>query len=121
MIDDRQFRVARARFDALRRNIPLSLKKEDVAEYHSILDALQTATGEDLSAFRIPNDQFKKRITGATRATMRSPGRLFIARTSTATTTSSPARSRLLRLTFSPCGNDVKGVWMWLVQPTTGQ
>ena len=78
MIDDKRFSVAWARFDALRRNIPPWLKTEQVAEYHSIVDGLQEASGEDLSAFRIPDDQIKPRITavsrGAIPATL-APGR----------------------------------------------
>ncbi len=77
MIDDKRFSVAWARFDALRRNIPPWLKTEQVAEYHSIVDDLQEASGEDLSAFRIPDDQIKPRITAVTRGTIRSPGRAF--------------------------------------------
>lgn len=77
MREEKQFSMAWARFNALRSNIPNWIKKDQVNDYHSILDALEQASGEDLGVFRIPHHQLKPRITGAILATRRSPGRTY--------------------------------------------
>lgn len=70
--------MAWAQFDALRENIPLRIKQSHVDEFHSIVGALEQSSGEDLSAFRIPGDQVKRRVIGGTFATRRSPGRTYL-------------------------------------------
>ena len=47
MKNDKRCSIAWARFDALRRNIPSWLKREQVAECHWIVDAVQSLGRQD--------------------------------------------------------------------------
>lgn len=62
MPDQKKFAVAYARLVSLRAKIPSFLGEQRVKDYHSIVDALQEASGEDLSSFRIPAEEMKPRI-----------------------------------------------------------
>jgi hypothetical protein len=64
MDDTKKWALARARFDALRNNLPSRIDRELVKEYHLILDALHDASDEDLSHFRIPENQLKPQVVG---------------------------------------------------------
>jgi hypothetical protein len=77
MIDAKKWALARARFDALRKNVPKEVDRSRIDEYHQILDGLQQASGEDLSTFRIPESEVKPRIVGAVPGTRSHPGRLL--------------------------------------------
>lgn len=50
------------RVEALRRDIPEDITEDHVIEYHRLLRELQDASGEDLSAFRIRDDEVQRRI-----------------------------------------------------------
>jgi hypothetical protein len=73
MDDTKKWALARARFDALRNNLPSRIDRELVKEYHLILDALHDASDEDLSHFRIPENQLKPQVVGVQRGTRRRP------------------------------------------------
>jgi hypothetical protein len=60
--DPRQFAMACAQLDALRKNIPSSLDEPRVNEYHAIIDALELASGENFSQFRIPDSEIKPKL-----------------------------------------------------------
>jgi hypothetical protein len=53
---------ALARFEGFKKNIPPSIREGVVNEYHSILDALATALGDDLSLFKIRPDELKHKV-----------------------------------------------------------
>jgi len=46
--DTNQFVISNIQLDALRRNIPASIDELTVKRYHSIVDLLETSSGEDL-------------------------------------------------------------------------
>jgi hypothetical protein len=54
--------MACARLDVLRKNIPSSLDETRVNEYHAIVDALEAASGENFSQFRIPDNEIKPKL-----------------------------------------------------------
>jgi Trp operon repressor len=62
MNDARQFIISYTQLDALRKNIPASVDESTVNQYHSIVDFLQTSSGEDLSHFRISQTEVKPRV-----------------------------------------------------------
>lgn len=59
----RKWHLAWAQFDAFEKNLPSSIREKHVVEYHGILDLLHEVTGEDVSAFRIPDDELKRKLT----------------------------------------------------------
>ena len=67
-MDERSLTQALARFDGFRKNIPPGIRENVVNEYHSIVDALATATGEDLTPFKIRPDELKHKVVAARRA-----------------------------------------------------
>jgi hypothetical protein len=67
MNDTRQFAIFSARLDALRKHIPSFIDEPKVRDYHSIVDGLQTASGEDLQHFRIPESEVKPKVISVTR------------------------------------------------------
>jgi hypothetical protein len=67
MDDDRKWHLAWAQLDAFQKNLPSLVEEKHVAEFHDILKLLDEATGEDISAFRIPDEEVKPRITGILR------------------------------------------------------
>ena len=76
MTDDRKLNVAWAKFEAFRNNIPSWPTEEVAAEFNRIVTDLQDASGEDLTAFMIPDSELKPKIVSVSRATMRRPGRV---------------------------------------------
>jgi len=56
---ENSWQLAQPRLDALRNNIPNWIDEERVKEYHSIVEALEAASGEDLAAFPIPESEMK--------------------------------------------------------------
>jgi hypothetical protein len=59
MDDDRKWHLAWAQLDAFSKNLPGSIEEKHVAEFHAALDLLYEATGEDISPFRIPDEEVK--------------------------------------------------------------
>jgi hypothetical protein len=57
MRDPQKWKFAIARFNGYYANIPSWLKAEEIADYHTLNTALEEASGEDLSNFRIPADK----------------------------------------------------------------
>jgi hypothetical protein len=74
MDDIRKRNLALARFNGFRNNLPDYLDDDTVAQFHEIISALEEASGEDLSSFRIPDTEMERRVisTGPLRAR---PGR----------------------------------------------
>lgn len=66
-MDERSLTQDLARFNGFRKNIPPAIRENVVNEYHSIVDALATATGEDLTPFKIRPDELKHKVVGARR------------------------------------------------------
>ena len=62
MVDPKTFKMAAFRLEALRRGIPDEITEDHVIEYHRLLRELQDASGEDLSVFRIRDDEVQRRI-----------------------------------------------------------
>lgn len=62
MEDARKLNLAVARFNAFRSHLPNHLDEGAVAQFHEIVSALEEATGEDLSSFRIPESELKHRV-----------------------------------------------------------
>ena len=54
MRDDKKWRISISQFQAIRANIPNLVSEDLVNEYHGVLDALSSASDEDLDSFRIP-------------------------------------------------------------------
>jgi hypothetical protein len=63
-MDERTLTLALARFDGFKKNIPPSIREAVVNDYHSIVDALAAATGEDLALFKIRPDELKHKVVG---------------------------------------------------------
>jgi hypothetical protein len=63
MDDDRKWHLAWAQLDAFSKNLPQSIEEKHVTEFHRLLDLLREATGEDISAFRIPDEEVKPILT----------------------------------------------------------
>ena len=70
-MDERSLTQALARFEGFRKNIPPAIKENVVNEYHSIVDALATATDEDLTPFKIRPDELKHKIVAVRPASYR--------------------------------------------------
>ncbi len=66
--------MARARLDALRKNIPSFVDESRVADYHDIVDALEKSTGDNLCIFRISESEVRPKISRVVRGTYRRPG-----------------------------------------------
>ncbi len=65
MHDYKKWNLAAARFVGFANNTPNTVNENRVNEYHSIIDALQEASGENLSAFRISAEELRpKTIRG---------------------------------------------------------
>ncbi len=60
--DDPQIAEAYARLAALKENLPAEAEEKYVTEFHSILDQLEKAAGANLSSFRIPASELRKKI-----------------------------------------------------------
>jgi hypothetical protein len=75
MLDHKRWKIARSRLHALRDHLPHYPGQMEVSDYHSIIDALETASGEELSEFRISLDSMKPRATNIQIGSRHSPGR----------------------------------------------
>jgi hypothetical protein len=64
MHDHRAWTLALARLQALKANLPQTITEARVAEYHSILGSLETASGEDFSDFYIPRSDMQSQPSG---------------------------------------------------------
>ncbi len=74
MDDQRRQAQAWALFHAFANNLPPEISEERVAEYHGILQELGNASGEDLTAFRIPESELKPKVASWSRPTRRRRG-----------------------------------------------
>ena len=54
--------LALAKFCAFRNHPPRAFDEDAVTQFHQIVTALEEAFGEDLSSFRIPDSQMKRRV-----------------------------------------------------------
>lgn len=63
-MDERLMAQAIARFEGFRKNIPSRIRESVVNDYHSIVDALTVATGEDFAPFRIRTEEIKHEVVG---------------------------------------------------------
>ena len=75
MLDKKKWTLAGVRLQAMRKSIPTYVDKDMVAEYHGILTAFEEASGEDFSAFRIPDSKITPRVTSIQMGSSRRPGR----------------------------------------------
>lgn len=73
MRDHKQWAIAYAQLDALRKNIPAWIDEGEVHRYHSVLDSLAAASGEDLAAFHIPTTELKPKVNSWRMGTRRAP------------------------------------------------
>lgn len=62
MNNDKNWNMASARLAAFGTNPPHEIDEARVDEYHSILDALEEATQENLAVFRIPAEEMKPKL-----------------------------------------------------------
>lgn len=67
MVDERQWRIALAKFEAFRENAPTYYREETVAQYHEIIAALEAALGESLDGFKILDEKMRPQIISARR------------------------------------------------------
>ncbi len=75
MLNQQQWNVAFSQLDALRKNMPASVTQGRVEEYHTIVFALQNASGDvNLLSFRVPDSEVKPIVSSARRGTRRMPG-----------------------------------------------
>jgi hypothetical protein len=58
-MDKKAWALAWARFDSLRENPPLYWNENEVMKYNAILKELEQASGENLSAFQVAENEFK--------------------------------------------------------------
>jgi hypothetical protein len=75
MLDEKKWNLARVRLEAMRKGIPTYVDTDMVAEYHGIVIALEEASGENLSDFRIPASKITPRVTSIQIGSLRRPGR----------------------------------------------
>jgi hypothetical protein len=68
MFNAQKWRIAMSRFNGYYAHPPSWPKEKDVEDYHSHVAALEEASGEDLSLFRIPADRLERRVVGGRRA-----------------------------------------------------
>jgi len=71
MLDPQKWKIALARFTGYHANVPSFIKTDDVDDYHAIVGALEEASGEDLSNFKIPSEKLKQRVVGIRPASYR--------------------------------------------------
>lgn len=76
MFDQKKWSIAYIKFKAYYGNVPSWIKTPEVAYYHELVSALEEASGEDLSHFKIPPERLKPKVVGAQRGSYRGgPGR----------------------------------------------
>jgi hypothetical protein len=71
MLDQKKWSIAYIKFKAYYANVPSWIKTPEVAYYHELVSALEQASGEDLSHFKIPADRVKPKVVGAQRGSYR--------------------------------------------------
>ena len=76
MDDARKWSLAWSRFEAFRNHPPNCWDENAVGQFNQIVTALEEASSEDLSLFRVPDSEMKQRVEGASRPTRRRPGSL---------------------------------------------
>ncbi len=59
MADSKKLTIALTQLEVMTRNIPDDVPEDRVTEYHTILGDLESSLEEDLSAFRIPQNDVK--------------------------------------------------------------
>jgi hypothetical protein len=67
MRDQKKWTIAISRFNGYCEDIPSWPKAEEVEDYHGYIKALEEASGEDLSHFKIPPEKIKPKIISARR------------------------------------------------------
>lgn len=77
MRDEKRWTLGVVQFQALRAAIPTLIPEKLVQEYHAILELLAAASEEDFTAFRIPQEEIRPRVTGGQMGSYRQPGRTF--------------------------------------------
>ena len=75
MVDPKKWKIARSRLQALRDHLPVYPGHSEVSDYHSIVGALEAASGEALDEFRIPLESMRPRATSIQIGGRHSPGR----------------------------------------------
>jgi len=75
MQNEREWRLALAEFEALRKNVPPSVSDSFVAEYHAVLDLMAGASGESFDKFRISATAMAPQLLGAEPPGRRTPGK----------------------------------------------
>ena len=75
MDEDRKWHLAWAQLDAFSKNLPSNVREADVEEFHRYLDLLHDVTGEDISPFRIPQDDVRPHVMSMSRAAFGRPAR----------------------------------------------
>jgi hypothetical protein len=73
MDNDRKWHLAWAELQAFKKNLPASITESHVTEFHRCLDLLHEATGEDVSPFRIPDENLKPHVARLRPASLRHP------------------------------------------------
>jgi len=61
MFDEKKWSIACIKFKAYYGNVPPWIKTAEVAYYHELVSALEEASGEDLSHFKIPAERVRRR------------------------------------------------------------
>jgi hypothetical protein len=62
--DTKKWNIAVSMLSGFMQHVPTSISEECVQQYHQILSQLEDASGEDLSAFKIPEGKLQKEVTG---------------------------------------------------------
>jgi hypothetical protein len=62
MIDLQKWNLAKAQLHGFAKHLPSGPSEDDVAHYHSIVDALEKTSGYDLSAFRVIPSRMQRRM-----------------------------------------------------------
>ncbi len=63
MEDQKKWHIAWASFTAFQKTPPSWWDTQTVADFHQVLAALESASGDDLAAFRIPQSRMKPQQT----------------------------------------------------------
>jgi hypothetical protein len=74
MLDEKKWILGNVRLQAMRNKLPTYVDRDMIAEYHGIITALEKASGEDLSAFQIPETKITPRVTSIQIGSRRHPG-----------------------------------------------
>lgn len=73
MDNDRKWHLAWAQLDAFAKNLPPSVTEAHVRQFHGYLDLLHESTGEDISPFRISEEDVKPHIMSLRRSAFGRP------------------------------------------------